>query len=295
MKTIICIGGTSRSGSTLLDLIIANDERAMSLGEIKGIFHPRKKHAFEEIQRLKKNKVWKKILEDGKENLYPNLIKYFPDVDIFVDSSKNPFWFKYHAKNKKNEYIIKNVLIYKTPSELANSFIKRGARYEWVKFYEKYHRKYFSLIDDFVSISYKDLIINDKSLEQLCSVLGINYFKDKKNYWEKDQNTFFGSNSVKSKSSYNSNNTSSNQTRRNIKYDGVNKEYLEFINKVIAKYPHLGQIENQIRKRDIFYKNNYVDSKKFGYGKLYLFLAYVKMNLKLFYYYYYPKDIFKKT
>lgn len=295
MKKLIFIGGTARSGSTLLDLIISNDPKAMSLGEIHALFHPTRKHHFEEIKRVSQSQIWKKILKEGKKNLYANLIKYYPDVDIFIDSSKSTFWYKFHMKNKKDDYDIRNVLIYKTPSELANSFIKRGKQNLWVQIYKKYHRKYFSLIEDFVSISYKDLIIEDKYLEQLCNVLGLEYFKNKKDYWEKKHETFFGSNTVKSENSHNATDQLFNQTRQTITYDRVNKNYLEFINKTIEKNPQLIQIENEIRKKDVFHKNINFNSKKLGYNNLYMILFHTKFKLKNFYYYYFPEDIFKKT
>ena len=78
-KKIIFIGGTARSGSTLLDLIITNDPRAMSLGEINALFWPTRKHHFDEISRLKKDSVWPIILTAGAKQLYPNLIKKFQE------------------------------------------------------------------------------------------------------------------------------------------------------------------------------------------------------------------------
>lgn len=291
MKKVIFVGGTSRSGSTLLDLILANDKRAMSLGEIKGLFHPRRKHSFKEINRIRQNDIWRKILDGGKKELYSNLIKYFPDIDVFVDSSKSPFWFNYHLKNKRDGYVIRNVLIHKTPSELANSFIKRDKHYEWISSYKKYHRKYFSLIDDFFSISYKDLVTDETYLEQLCNVLEINYFKNKNKYWEKESHTFFGSNSVKYEHSYKETNHIHKLERRKIKYDMVNKEYLDFINKELKRNPQLMLIEKELRKMDVFHKSKGNNFKKYKYNKLYIFLVFVKVYLSQKYYYYFPEDL----
>jgi len=60
---------------------------------------PTRKHHFEEIEKLKKDEKWSTIIMGGRKNLYPNLVKSFPEIDVFVDSSKNPFWFKYHMNN----------------------------------------------------------------------------------------------------------------------------------------------------------------------------------------------------
>ena len=52
-KKLVFIGGTARSGSTLLDKIISNDPKVMSLGEIHAIFCPTRKHHFIELERQK--------------------------------------------------------------------------------------------------------------------------------------------------------------------------------------------------------------------------------------------------
>jgi hypothetical protein len=128
MKKIVFIGGTSRSGSTILDTIISNNEKAMSLGEIHALLYPYRKHYFEiRNKTIESDTRWKKIIEDGENKLFTNLIKLFPKYDVFVDSSKNPYWIKKHVQildDKDIDYF--NILIYKTPYEIADSFYKRG-------------------------------------------------------------------------------------------------------------------------------------------------------------------------
>ncbi|MCF8222806.1 MAG: sulfotransferase [Bacteroidales bacterium] len=224
MKKIIFIGGTSRCGSTLLDLILANDPKAFSLGEIHALFHPTRKHHFEEIEKLQKNSIWNKILEEGKRNLYSNLVKYFPHINIFIDSSKDPYWINYHQHKNTNKCIFKNILIHKTPEELAKSFYKRNLGDRWIRAYISYHRKYFALIDSFISIKYKDFVTDDRALKVLCKRLGLMYFADKKKYWESHQETFFGSNSVRRKI----NETGKGVYRNDITYDNdIGKDLIE--------------------------------------------------------------------
>lgn len=296
MKKIVFIGGTSRSGSTLLDLIIANDPKGMSLGEIQSIFRPTKRHHFKELNRLREDEKWKKILDGGKKNLYPNLIAHFPDIDLFVDSSKDPFWIKYQMKmNNENKMSLNNVLIYKTPAELANSFIKRGKEQKWANTYEKYHRKYLSLIDDFVSIGYRDLIENDISLEKLCNYIDIDFSIDKKEYWKKNYNTFFGSNSVKSENSHYENKQLSKIERRKLEYDGVKKEYADIIEDVILKNQILLKIRNDLGKRDVLISKIPENKSIYKYNDLYLMLLSLKKEITKSYFYYFPKDQFKKN
>jgi hypothetical protein len=293
MKKIIFVGGTARSGSTLLDLILANDPKAMSLGEINALFYPTRKHHFEVISKIKESDPWKFILEGGKKALYSNLIKKFPNVNIFVDSSKDPFWFNYHQKRQRSNYLIQNVLIHKSPAELANSFIKRGKDTEWIRTYLSYHRKYFSLIDKFVAISYKDLIKSETHLKKLCEVLEINYFQKKINYWDRNQNSFFGSNSVKSYYAHKAKSQLTNQKRKDIKYDGIQKDYIDHVKKSIENNPALIFIENEIIRNDIFCKVEKNETKEFGYTRLYLFLFSIKRYFKHKYYFYFPQNIFK--
>ena len=44
MKKIIFVGGNVRSGSTLLNLYLGNQDNALALGELYGLFQPVKKN-----------------------------------------------------------------------------------------------------------------------------------------------------------------------------------------------------------------------------------------------------------
>lgn len=288
MKEIIFIGGTARSGSTLLDLILANDPKAMSLGEIYSLYHPTRKHHFEELEKLKKDSVWLKIITDGKKKLYPNLIKYFPEVDIFVDSSKDPFWFHYHEKRNKTICDIKHVLIYKSPEELAKSYIKRGNPKGWYKTYVHYHKQYFSLIYNFRTIGYKDLVANEDELKCLCKDLGIDYFDGKRNYWEKQQNTFFGSNSVKSQKANKATKQMRDYDRSDVTYDKPDNDIIDAAN---------GQLKNNEEIKDIFnaLKTRYINKESFRlpqYSSFDLFAIRQKKGLKRLYRYFKPENYF---
>jgi hypothetical protein len=47
MKKLINIYGTARSGSTMLDLILGNDPKGFSLGEVANWFYPWRTHHFD--------------------------------------------------------------------------------------------------------------------------------------------------------------------------------------------------------------------------------------------------------
>ena len=44
MKKVIFIGGTSYSGSTFFDMILANDPKGFSCGEVNALFNPYRPH-----------------------------------------------------------------------------------------------------------------------------------------------------------------------------------------------------------------------------------------------------------
>lgn len=199
-KTIIFIGGTSRSGSTLLDLILGNNDKAMSLGEISSVYHPTKKKHFDLIKELSdSDSVWGSIINGKKEYLYDNIIEAFPDIDIFVDSSKDPLWINYFNRNLHGRYLIRNVLIYKKPEELALSFLKRGYGDQWLRTFVHYHRKYNTLINDYFTVYLGDLLKREDALIELCRKLGIPYHDNLRNYYGNNKTVFYGSETPKKK------------------------------------------------------------------------------------------------
>lgn len=292
-KTIILIGGTGRSGSTLLDLILGNDPKAMSLGEIRGLFIPRRKHHFEEIKRLKKDNIWKKILLGGQEKLYDNLILFYPDIDVFIDSSKDPFWIEYQNKLVPTNYEIKNVLIYKTPTELAKSFIKRGQKTEWLRTFKHYHKIYFTLIDNFVTISYKNLVTNNTVLEKLCDFCNLKYSERKKDYWENKDDLIFGSNSVRKENSENARGENKKQERKTLKYDGlVNTEVKEFVKEILENDTSISSIQEDLDNHHI----GEIETKSLvnKYSIILLKIILIKHLIKNKIQYYFPENLYNK-
>ena len=193
MKKVIFVGGTSYSGSTLLDMILANEDKGYSLGEIVALFRPTMQHHLKKIKTLKENPNWEQIIEKGENSFYSNLFDTFPDIDYFVDSSKNPFWIAKQMKLLQKDRIpYQNVLIYKSGPELALSYDKRNKLEGMGYFVRVYYKLYFYFINNFKSISYYQLIKNDQSLKNLCEYLNIEYFDGKKKYWEKKHKTVFG-------------------------------------------------------------------------------------------------------
>ena len=200
MKKVIFVGGTSFSGSTLLDMILSNDPRGFSCGEVVALFHPYRPHHIKpECGCGNSNcNLWSKVLKSGKENLYRRLFELFPNVNFIIDSSKDAFWINWQTKKLKNQQIsVKNILILKTPLELAKSLDKRNRIKDLQKTWINYHRLYSTLVKDWRSIRYFDLTNNVMSLKYICDYLEIPYFPGKEKYWKKKHHTLFGNTSAK--------------------------------------------------------------------------------------------------
>ena len=296
-KKLIFVGGTARSGSTLLDLILANDPKAMSLGEIHALFRPTRKHHFEEIKNKKEDPIWSKIIIEGRKKMFQNLSYYFPDIQIFIDSSKDPYWFQYQEKINNNNFIVKHVLIYKSLEELALSFIKRGKKFTWLRTYIHYHKKYFSIIKHFKTIAYRDLIEDDEALMLLCNWLDINYSKRRKNYWEKEYQTFFGSNSVKSSNSIKEQSQLVNFQRKELHYEEPDDASISFVTERLQNSKEAQLIGNLLYENSIIVNNQSISAipNSLCYTRFHLYSFNIKYKSIRFFRYFKPVDFFKSN
>ena len=200
MRKVIFIGGTSYSGSTFLDMILANDPKGFSCGEVYALFHPFRRYHIHPICGCgdKGCNIWTRILKNGEKHLYETIFDMFPNVEFIVDSSKNPFWISRQIENLDRKNIMfQNIIIYKNPLDLAYSFKKRGKLYDWEKNFINYHRLYFSLIEIWRAVRYDKLVRDEFVLKELCRYLNIPYFKGKEMYWKKKHHTLFGNTSAK--------------------------------------------------------------------------------------------------
>jgi len=195
MKRVIQVGGTDRSGTTLLGLILANDFDAIALGEVMHLFSPTHKDYRKKISNLKRDNRWADIIKDKPENLYHNIFEMFPKVNLITDSSKDPFWFK-KTGGKSKIYDIIRIVSYKTPAQLKKSYDKRGFD-NWHTVYVNYYRRYITLIPTFRSVFLDSLLSEPDTIKVLCQFCEVKYHKARLNYWEKEQPNFFGSPTAK--------------------------------------------------------------------------------------------------
>lgn len=278
MKTVIFIGGTSFSGSTLLDMVLANDPHGFSCGEVHALFNPYRSHHIDPECGCgdASCEIWKQVLRGGSQHIYQTIFDLFPQVNFIVDSSKNQFWIKDQIQNLESTGIsTKNVIIWKTPFEVAASFKKRNRLDDWERSWINYHRLYFSVVGNFRSVKYQDFAkTKNATLENLCNYLGIDYFENKYQYWNDKQHTLFGNNSAKVHL-YEKETQSYNQARNflenNADPSGVNykKNYREIyyteiedqdltqhVNSRMKRNEKLPEIVNVLKNRDVSFSSD---------------------------------------
>lgn len=187
-KVVIFVGGSSYSGSTMLDLMLGNDDRGFSCGEISSYFNPTK-HPHHHPRCGCGNELcdtWKEIRKHGASRLYQTIFEMHPNVTFIVDSSKNPLRIgKQQKRLRESGVSYRNILIWKHPFQAAYSYKKRGVYGNWERNWVSYHRLYCSLFRNWRSVSYEAVTSTGKALRRVCCCAGISYFPGKEKYWER--------------------------------------------------------------------------------------------------------------
>ncbi len=199
---MIHIGGSAYSGSTLLDMTLANDTHGFSCGEVHAIFHPFRHHHLQLAAQCgcgdPECTIWNRVRMAGSRGIYPTIFGLLPEVEFIVDSSKPPVWIMDQSRRSKRSGLdVRNVLIWKTPDEFLASRAKRGEEDRWSATWINYYRLYFASVSNWISIRYSSLTSDPLALPALCSALDIPYFAEKHEYWRKTQHTLFGNSSAK--------------------------------------------------------------------------------------------------
>ena len=162
----------------MLNLFLGNkQQRSMVLGEVANLFYPRLQMHYDKVEVLNKEEgVWRYILEAGPDRLFQNLEKYFPDIDLFIDSSKDAFWVRRQTLLNTSRFDIRNVIIYKDFSALYSSFKKRNlSDRNAKKVYLRQHKRIMTLIDVAFVVSYAQFVSSRDCMFSICNYLGIEW------------------------------------------------------------------------------------------------------------------------
>jgi hypothetical protein len=200
VRKVIFVGSTPFSGSTFFHMILANDPRGFSCGEVRSLFQPRAAHHIKPECGCGNEQcdVWTRVHHGGEDNLYETIFGLFPEVEFIVDSSKSPFWIRSQSERLSRKGIeVKNIVIWKTPLEFAYSCKRRAYKKDWDKEWITYYRLYATLVDHWRSVAYRPLTRDPAVLERACDYLGIPHFQGKERFWEKTQHALFGNYSAR--------------------------------------------------------------------------------------------------
>lgn len=201
MESIITVSGTSRSGSTMLDLILGNAPDAFSCGEVYAWFRPYRTHHFEIDCSCGQQPcpIWETIKGVSESEFHASVGREL-GARYVIDSSKDLCWVMDLQGWAAAEHLpVFNVLIWKDPVDLAYSYWKRGEDVDsWRKSFVGYHDKFLQTGLRFVAINYSAITENPgRATEQVCRAVGLPYFEGKERFWEKQHHFLFGSGGIK--------------------------------------------------------------------------------------------------
>jgi hypothetical protein len=222
MKKVVFIIGTGHCGSTLAELILASHPNVFGLGELKqpkwlanehlcticddecpywdravsrsmlrwhlNPPHNRLSLAFSTMLRR-----WKSI--------YSYLFDWF-ETDILIDSSKGHRWIKRQLAYSTPWTDIQPMLLHvvRDGRAVVNSYLRkypeRGAKViieNWIEKIQQINRYYDEFLGPKYTVHYEDLASNpERTTQQLCNFLGIDYRPPMLAYWEHDHHTVGG-------------------------------------------------------------------------------------------------------
>lgn len=149
LTKLINICGHGRSGSTMLDLMVGHGDNAFSCGEVYAWFRPWRTHHRKIVCScgIDPCPVWEKIKNVSEEKFHFNTCVKL-GIDFVVDSSKELNWLiDTQTWAAKSGMDVLNVLIWKTPHEMAFSNWKRNrSPLQWVKSFLHYHNALLNLV-----------------------------------------------------------------------------------------------------------------------------------------------------
>jgi len=197
MRTLIQVCGASRSGTTMLDLMLGNAPNAFSCGEVYAWFRPWRSHHFSSGCRCGQEPcpVWEQIGGVSESHLHRAIFEKF-GVDFVVDSSKDLCWLIDSQKwAVGNDVRVFNLLLWKNPISLAYSHFKRGGGVGgWRRNFLSYYVKFLEAGLPFRAINFNDLVSNpQQKLADICRAVDMPYFEGKAKFWEKEHHYLFGS------------------------------------------------------------------------------------------------------
>jgi hypothetical protein len=262
VKTVIFVGGTARCGSTLIDLILGNDPRGFSLGEVYAVFHPWRTHHFDVkcACGVYPCRIWEEVRTLHERDLYARLFERL-DLDFIVDSSKRLTWIidQNMRLRRAADTRCHNVFFYKDPTLSYHSWWKRGLR-DIGEVADKY-RYYTNAMRaglPMVTVNFDWFVAEgEAALKLLCNRLNIPWFEGKMRFWQKEHHHAFGSFGPR-RQLFDKEHACIYQEAFHAEFESRKMEF----ERTLAHNRPLSAILEQLRKRDIRNVDGYPDPRR---------------------------------
>lgn len=198
--TVVLIAGVSRSGSTMLDLVLGNRTDAFSCGEVYAWCRPFRPHHLRPTchcgAAVDACPVWRRVGPPKERSLHETISRVTGATTV-VDSSKNLAWVADVARwSRHGRSSTRVVLAWRHPQQVAHSYWKRGDR-SWAEHLLTYVERLDGLGHPYVAVSIDRLITDAPAvLAATYDHLGGAYLPGQERFWEGDFHHLFGSGST---------------------------------------------------------------------------------------------------
>lgn len=181
-RTLINVCGMPRSGTTMLGLMLATGEEAISCGEASSWFRVARYRADGTVPDSFQ------ALKNVEEQHFHHRLMDRHGARFAVDSSKDLDWIIDHTRlGPDNHLNVYNILIYKSPVDIALSWWKRGEFDRWRRYFLRYHYQILFSGVDFCTVSYDALVETPRqTIQSVCALTGLPYFEGKELFWRHD-------------------------------------------------------------------------------------------------------------
>jgi hypothetical protein len=200
---VVFVGGTARSGSTVLDLMLGGTPDRFSCGEVAAWFRPWRPYHLDLACRCGERPcpVWIELADLRARSFHCGAAERL-GVEVVVDSSKSLSWIsdsrRWIARCAPDPVV---VLVWKEPRDLAHSFYRRSPNDDAVLTALRNFVGYYSMA---MSLPIKTVAVRNDALRNhpantvrsLSETLGIAYDDGQERFWERTHHHLFGSDSA---------------------------------------------------------------------------------------------------
>lgn len=179
----------------MLERMISNGEDCVACGEVANVFR----------LGLRMPESLKTLNSNAEQSFHRDVAK-LTSAEVVTDSSKERCWIvKSHVRAIRSGMKCRNVLVWKTPTELAYSRWKRNnvgtGRSHWKSQWLRVHRFLLGSGLPITTVPCKSLQEKPAhTLAAVCDAIGVQYFPGKEKFWESRLPQFGGSPTARSTS-----------------------------------------------------------------------------------------------